>query len=78
MKLFKVMFIFITFCSFKLLVFSFRTFDPQERHCARLVQVRNNGDRQQQWELRGEAATSISNLHNVLVLTLYWHIVIHT
>lgn len=50
--------------------FWLQTFGPQEEHYARLVQMRNNGDRQQQWEGRGEAAADIRNLPCVFVLTL--------
>ena len=52
------------------MAFGFRTFGPQVEHYARLVQMRNNGDRQQQWEGRGEAAIDIRNLHCVFVLTI--------
>ena len=58
------MFIFITFFSFKLLVFGFTTFDLQKEHYARLVQVRSKGDRQK-LKGKGEAATNIKSLHSV-------------
>ena len=66
------MFMFITFFFFflKIMAFGFRTFGPQEKHYARLVPMKRNGDRQQLWEGRGEAAIDIRNLPCVFVLTL--------
>ena len=58
------------FFFFKMMAFGFRTFGPQEKHYARLVPMKRNGDRQQQWEVRGEAAVDIRNPHCVFVLTL--------
>lgn len=52
------------------MAFGFRTFGPQEKHYARLVPMKRNGGRQQQWEGRGEAAIDIRNLACVFVLTL--------